>query len=233
MDDFKLAKPTSEPSFNIATLNLAENNPYVVVAKTGVTVTPFPFERLKFDQSRLARFSILTSEVVVVKRHYHESLGYFLCNGRECCRLTEKSPSVVYLYPIVHYTDCSDKGKPLSDRVQVKMLHCNKDMYNYLCNIQEIKGDLTNFDFLGKIQDGSDKFPKTQLMEAWPCLWKNEPSNLDYIQDYMKQNGDRFLSSVGKIYTDEKLRELLDVSGSSQSALPADTNLADLDEVFK
>lgn len=219
---------TTPSSFNIASLNLAENNPYVIVAQTGTTITPYPFERIKFEQGRQSRFAILTSEVVIVKRHYHQDLGYILSDGM-IDDLFEKSPSIVYLYPIIHYTDCSDRGKPLSDRVQVKMLQCNKDMYSTLCGVLEIKGDLTQFDFLGTLLPGNDRFPKTQLLEAGNALWKNNPKVAEYIDSYMKQNGDRFLSSVGKIYTREKLEELL--GGKDQSI--QETVEQDLDEIFK
>jgi hypothetical protein len=227
-ENTSLATQSTSTSFNIATLNLAENNPYVIVAKTGTTVTPYPFERLKFESNRQQRFSILTSDVVIVKRHYHPDLGYILSDGLND-KYFDKSPSVVYLYPIVHYTDCSDKGKPLSDRMQVKMLQCNKDMYNYIVGIQDIKGDVTQFDFLGSLLPGNDRFPKTQLLEAGPALWKNNPKAGEYIETYMKQNGDRFLSSVGKIYTPEKLEDLLGYNGSSVK----ETVDQDLDDIFK
>ena len=221
-----LAKPST--AFNMSSINLADYKDYVVVAQTGVTVTPYPFERLKFEQGRNTRFAILTDEVLVLKRHYTAELGYFLCNGGECCRLTEKSPSVVYIYPVVQYIDCSDKGKPLSDKIQVRLLQCNKDMYTYLTSIKEVKGDLTQFDFLGTKIPGSEKFQKTQLMEAGPSLWKNNDKSILYVTDYMRQNEDRLLSSVGKIYTDEKLRELL-----GEANAITEVSEQDVDDIFR
>ena len=45
----------------------------------------------------------------------------------------------------------------------------------------------------------------------------------------MRQNGDRFLSSVGKTYTPEKLEDLLGYTGSSvKEAVDQD-----LDDIFK
>lgn len=221
----------SSSSFNISALNLSSDlNQYVIVAKTGTTVTQYPFERLKFESNRQQRFAILTSEVVIVKRHYHPDLGYVLSDGLND-RYFEKAPSILYVYPIIHYTDCSDRGKPMSNKIQVKMLQCNKDMYNYICGIAEIKGDITQFDFLGSLIPGSDRFPKTQLMEAGNALWQNDPKNRDYIMEYMKQNGDRFLSSVGKIYTPEKIEELLGLSTpASAGAIGVEQ---DLDDIFK
>ena len=215
----------SESSFDIASLNLNEANAYVTIAPTGTTVTPFPFERIKFEASRQLRFSILTSKVAIVKRHYHTDLGYFLCNNGVCCQLSEKSPSVVYLYPIVQYMDCSDRGKPLSDRIQVRMLQCNKDMYSTLTGIQDAKGDLTQFDFCGTLLPGNDRFPKTQLIEVGNAIWRNNEKANEYIKDYMTRNGDKFISSVGKIYSDDKLRELL-------SEPTTDTVAQDIDDIF-
>lgn len=217
-------------SFNISSLNLAENNPCVIIAKTGTTVTPYPFERIKFELNRNKRFSILTSEVVIVKRHYHPDLGYVLSDGLND-KYFDKSPSVVYLYPIIVYEDTDQKGKPLSDKIQVRMLQCNKDMYQFIVSLFEVKGDITQFDFLGTLLPGNDKYPKTQLIEAGPALWKNIPNAADYIESYMKQNGDRFLASVGKTYSCDKIEELLGAK-TSDSALTATTE-QELDDIFK
>lgn len=231
MENTTLATQSSS-AFDISSLNLSsELNQYVIVAKTGTTITQYPFERLKFEANRQQRFAILTSDVVIVKRHYHPDLGYVLSDGAND-KYFDKAPAIVYTYPVIHYIDCSDKGKPLSDKIQVKMLMANKDMYNYLCNLYELKGDLTQFDFLGSLIPGSDKFPKTQLLEAGPCLWMNNPNNRSYIQEYMKQNGDRYLSAVGKVYTPEKIEELLGLSTPTTSA-PAIGVEQDLDDIFK
>ena len=128
----------------------------------------------------------------------------------------------------MQYIDCSDKGKPLSDKIQVRLLQCNKDMYTYLTSIKEVKGDLTQFDFLGTKIPGSEKFQKTQLMEAGPSLWKNNEKSILYVTDYMRQNEDRLLSSVGKIYTDEKLRELL-----GEANAITEVSEQDVDDIFR
>ena len=228
MDEVTNLAPVCTTTFNIASLNLAENDPSVIIGDTGTTVSAFPFERLKFEQGRQTRFAILTTKVVIVKRHYHESLGYVRCTGA-CCKYFDKAPGIVYLYPCCHYTDCDNKGKPLSDRIQVKMLQCNKDMYNYIVSIQEIKGNIDQFDFMGTQIPGSDKFPKTQLVEAGPALWRNNQRDADYIMDYLKQNSSRFLDSVGKVYTEDKLQELL---GGGDSVTP-ETVTQDLDDIFR
>lgn len=215
-------------TFSLSSLNLAENNPYVIVAKTGTTVTPYPFERVKFEPGRQTRFSILTSDVVIVRRHYHPDLGYILSDGN-IDDLFSKSPSVVYLYPVLVYMETDPRGKPLSDKVQVKMLQCNKEIYQAICSVNEIKGDVSSFDFLGTQIPGSDKFPKTQIIECGAALWRNNPKIGEYIESYMKQYGDRFLASVGKSYTREKLEDLL---GVSQQPIK-ETVEQDLDDIFR
>lgn len=218
---------TPVKSFDLKALNLAENSPYVVVAPTGTTVSPYPFERIKFELNRNTRFAILTNQVAIVRRHYHNDLGYIISDGK-VDRFFEKSPSVVFCYPVVQYIETNDKGKPLSDKIQCKMLQCNKEMYQYICNINEIKGDITQFDFLGTQVPGGEKFKKYQLMEAGATLWKNNQDSIDYVTDYMKQNMDRFLSSLGKTYTEEKLEELLGLGSSTPI-----TTEQDLDDIFK
>lgn len=223
-----------QTTFSLSSLNLAENNPYVIVAKTGTTVTPYPFERLKFEPGRQTRFAILTSEVVIVKRHYHQDLGYIISDGYND-KFFDKPPSVCYLYPVVHYTDCSNSGKPLSDAMLVKMLIANKEMYTSICSVNDVKGDITQFDFMGTQLPGNDRFPKTQLMECGMALWRNSDKAVEYITSYMQQNGDRFLSSVGKTYPLEKLEDLLGGGDSSVSTQEPskDTTEQDLDDIFR
>ena len=181
----------TQSAFDISSLNLSSDlNQYVIVAKTGTTVTQYPFERLKFEANRQQRFAILTSEVVIVKRFYHPDLGYVLAaNDGSLDKYFEKGPSIVYCYPAVSYLDTTDRGKPLSDKIQVKMLQCNKEMYNFLCNLMEIKGDLTQFDFLGSQIPGTDKFPKTQILEAGNALWLNNPDNRKSQKHHDDQRG--------------------------------------------
>ena len=57
----------------------------------------------------------------------------------------------------------------------------------------------------------------------------SNPDNRKYVQDYLKQNGDRFLSSMGKMYTPEKVEELLGMTTS----VPAPSVDQDLDDIFK
>ena len=236
MENTSLATQSNSSAFDISALNLSsELNQFVIVAKTGTTVTQYPFERLKFEANRQQRFAILTSDVVIVKRYYHPDLGYVLAaNNGSLDKYFDKAPAIVYCYPCVSYLDTTDRGKPLSDKIQVKMLQCNKEMYNYLCNVSEIKPEpITSYDFLGSQIPGTDKFPKTQILEAGPVLWMNNSDNRKYVQEYLRQNGDRFLSAVGKIYTPEKIEELLGLSTPAPTNANALSVEQDLDDIFK
>ena len=224
MEETTVLAPASKTSFDISTLNLGADDPSVYVCDTGTTVSPYPFERLKFEQGRQTRFSIITNKVVIVKRHYHDTLGYVRCNGI-CCQYFDKSPSIVYLYPVVVYQDTDSRGKPLSDRIQVKMLQCNKEMYNFICGLHDLKGDISSFDLVGTQIPGTDKYPKNQLLETGSALWKNNEHAVEYVMDYMKQNADKFLSSVGKLYkTEDELKEALGLTAPVQETVDQDLN---------
>lgn len=226
---------TTKELFDLSSLNLGDTAQYAMVAKTGDTIAQYPFERIKFDQNRKVRFSILTTEVVFVKRHYTEDLGYFLCNGGACCDYAGKAASVSYLYPVVHYLDCTNSGKIISDAVQVKMVTCNKDMYNSLIGIQELKGDLTQFDLLGYQLPGQDRYPKTTLLEAGAAVWRNSQAILDQVRDYMQKNGDKFLSAAGKMLPDsafDKANIATNIAttdaDNGRGKLPVDTDITDI-----
>ena len=200
MDDKKI--------FDVTALDLSAAAKFVTIAKTGNLNTEYPFSRIKFVPNKKIRFALLSSEVVMVKRHYLEDQGYFLCTGGKCCEVAKKQGANCYIYPAVLYTQCDDRGKLSGTDIEVRVLVANRDMYNSLVAISEIKGDLEQYDFLGIQDNSSGKFPKTTLVEAGDISWKTE-ENVEKVKEYVAKYKDKFLDSVAKRIPDEKLEEIL------------------------
>lgn len=199
---------TEEKVFEMTSLDLSSAANFVKIAKTGSLSTEYPFSRIKFVSNKKIRFALLSSDVVMIKRHYVEELNYFLCTGGKCCEVAKKQGATCYIYPAVLYTQCDDRGKIIDTDIEVKVLLANRDMYNSLVAISEIKGDLEQYDFLGIQDNNSGKFPKTTIVEAGTISWKT-PENIAKVKEYVEKYKDKFLDTVAKKIPDEKLDEIL------------------------
>lgn len=202
MVDFNLADLTGQASF-------------VTVTTTGEAVEEYPFDRVKFFENRRTRFSLITTEMALVRRHYTQEHGYFVCYGGLCCKLADKPAAAVYLYPVVQYLDVADNGKLVGGAIRVRTLVANREMYNAIVSLQDIKGDATALDLVGSLMPGNDRFPKTQILDAGPATWRQDPANLTYVQQYFAENSSHFLSVAGKVYTDQEVQAILEAANSA------------------
>lgn len=190
---------------------LAATLPGVVVGNTGLTVSRFPVERIKFSKGQRSCISILSDQVIVAKTHYDEDRGSFLCFGGACC--DHDLARVRYVYPIVQYVvnpkgapiaNIDDKGKPQHPLYEVsnKCLVIGQETYESLLAVQEMKGSLTKFDFLVSCTD--DQYQKITLQEAGEARYKKDKKLVADIQEFWKQNGKNILKSVARKITPEE-----------------------------
>lgn len=194
---------------------LASTLPGVAVGNTGITVSRFPVERIKFSKGQKSMISILSDQVIVAKTHYDEDLGNFLCFGGECCE--HDLARVRYVYPIIRYT-VDAKGKPMINRdennkvvspafeVQNMCLVIGQDTYQSLMDTQDLKGSLTNFDFLINCTD--DQYQKITIQEAGEARYKKDPKLVDSIQKFWKENSKSILKSVARKITPDEYKTL-------------------------
>lgn len=212
-------------TFSLKNLDLTKKCPAVIIAPTGTKVSAYPFPKIKFSTDRKSRISILSDDVCIVKLHYDEDLKYVLCTEGACCDLLNE-PSVRYLYPCVRYSDVTDSGKPLTNQVEVFLLQLSKSAYDVVSTVYDVKESLIGLDFVVACEDAT--YQKISLTEAGPSKWIEEEGNVEMVKEYLSKNSDRFLSAVGKVYTDAKLRELKgDLNANPM--LPAES----IEDVFK
>lgn len=202
---------TSKPKFSLKSLNLMQNCPAVVVAQTGAKLSRYPFPKIKFEEGRRCRVSILTDEVIMIKLHYHPEVGNILCDGGACCKLCDKV-SVKYCYPCVVY-DTDNAGRIVSPKIELKLLTLGGEMYDQISLLSEMSGSITNMDLLFSCT--STQFQKCQVTQAGVAQWVNNEGNVNYVTDYMQHNGDKMLDAVGRTYTAEELNVKLGDANAS------------------
>lgn len=202
----------------------------VVIAETGTKISPYPFEVVKFDESKKLRISILLDQMIGVKLHYFDGVGYIFCNGGKCCQLSEKKSSVRYLYPCVVYTDTNANGKLIGDSVEVKLLKLGNDAYESICSISEIhEGHVVGLDLICTCTDS--KYQKVYFNEAGDANWIKSEKIKKQVEDYMKANFDHILDGVAKPYEEDKLEALVKGSNMPDPSVPAIAT-DNMDELF-
>lgn len=196
---------TDKPSFSLKSLNLAQKCPAVVVASTGSKLSKYPFPKVKFEEGRRCRLAILTEDVIMLKTHYHPEVGSIICDGGACCKFCDKV-SIKYCYPCVVY-ETDNSGRPVSTRVEPKLLVLGGEMYDQISLLSEIGGSITNMDLLFSCT--STQFQKCQVTQAGPSLWTKDETTVKFVTDYMNSNAQKILEAMGKTYTAEELNAKL------------------------
>lgn len=217
-----------KPAFSLKSLNLAAKCPAVVVAPTGSKLSKYPFPKIKFEEGRRTRLAILTEDVLMVKLHYHPEVGYIICDGTACCKYCDKV-SIKYCYPAVVYTDCNDSGKPVSKKIDIRLLVLGGELYDQISLLSEINDSITKIDLIFSCSDA--KYQKCQVTQASQALWQTDPDLISQVTKYMEDNADKILDAVGKTYTADQLAEKL---GDSTTPLADQKCLsaADIADVF-
>lgn len=196
---------TAKPTFSLKSLNLAQKCPAVVVAPTGAKLSKYPFPKIKFEEGRRVRIAILTEEVMMVKLHYHPEVGYILCDGGACCNYCDKV-SVKYCYPCVVY-ETSEAGKPISTKIDLKLLVLGGELYDQISLLSEVSGSITNMDLIFTCT--STQYQKCSATQAGPALWLTNEDSVKFVNEYMEANCDKMLDALGKTYTAEELANKL------------------------
>lgn len=200
--------------------------PGVVVGEIGLTVSRVPVERAKFTKDSRALVNIVTNKVVAIKTHYREGIGSYLCFGGECCE-HDGLARVKYLFPINMY-DTNKKGKPISADLSYKVLAVGQDQYEDIMTLQELNGDITQYDILISCKDEQYQKLSFQLAGAARCQqneqWKK--SKAEFI-NFWKENYKHIVKSSARVVTRQEL--LKDVSESVGTTASEDV---DFDKVF-
>lgn len=178
--------------------------PGVVVGDIGLTVNRFPVERAKFTKDSRSLIHIVSGKVLAIKTHYREGLGNYLCFGGECCE-HDGLPRVKYLFPVNVY-DTNKKGKPISAELQYKVLAIGSDQYEDILAMQELNGDITQYDILVSCKD--EQYQKLSFQLAGParCIgnpkWKasNDEANKFWVENYK-----HIVKSSARVITKQEL----------------------------
>ena len=197
--------------------------PGVIVGDMGMEIPRLPVEKVKFTKDSRALISLVSSQMIGIKTHYHEDLGTYLCFGGKCCEIDD-IPRVKYLFPVVVY-DTDKRGAPVSKKVQMKVLAVGKDAYEELLTIADLNGDLREIDLLVKCTE--EQYQNISFNAAGAVRWKKSKAMTKEVIDFWNQNMKNIVLPVARKITEA---QLLKVANATEE-VRVETEV-DFDDVF-
>lgn len=172
--------------------------PGVITGDMGLTVSRFPVDRMKFSKDSRTLVNVVSDQVAVVRVHYHENLGNYICFGEDCCEV-DGLARVKYILPINVY-DTDRKGKPTSPELTPRALSIGQDQYDDLMMIKELNGDLSGIDILISCKD--EQYQKLSFQAAGPARSVNNPKWKDTYRksiEFWKENYKNIVKSTARV----------------------------------
>lgn len=197
----KAAPPAQKDLFSFDSLM---SLPGVVVGDVGIEVSRFPVERAKFTTSSKSLISIVSPKVIVIKTHYSEELGNFMCFGGRCCE-KDGLAKVRYLFPIVVY-DTDKRGVPVSTEVSFRVLALGKDSYDDIRTIMELNGDISKMDLVVTCKD--EQYQKVSLTQAGAARWRKSKEIAKEVVTFWKEHMKDLITPVARVITPEDYNKL-------------------------
>lgn len=183
------------------------NLPGVIPAEMGTKVSRYPIERIKFTSAKRELISLLTRNVLILKVHYHEDTGSFICFGGKCCEVLSELPRIKYAFPAVVY-ETDVKGKPVENgRVTVKVFAMGESDYNDIMDKDELNGDITKYDILISCED--EQYQKIKMNLAGPARWRKNKEIVKEVVDFWNKNKKHMVTAVGKILSEKDFMEAM------------------------
>ncbi len=125
------------------------------LAKSNVKIDAFcsPIDRIKLSTLKKERIAILPDKAFVLKTHFNQQHGYFLCFGGNCCH--DEKFTLKYLLPAFKY-DTDKRGEVISQLLSLVVLVLSDEQFSEIAEINQSenrKGGISAFDFIIKCTD--------------------------------------------------------------------------------
>ena len=195
-----------EFKFDFGKLNI----PGVCIGDIGISISKFPVDKIKFTKEKRELISIVSPQVLAIKTHYIEGVGSILCNGKTCCKV-DGSPRIRYLFPIVVY-DVDSKGKPVSNKLNFKVLCVSGGAYEDLATLMEVQ-DLTTIDLLVTCKDA--QYQDISFTPAGNCRWQSQPKLVEQVVEFWSEHMEDIVKPIARDMEDNDLRNQLGMSNDN------------------
>lgn len=193
------ATAPAKPMKDLFSFDSLMSVPGVVIGDVGIEVSRFPVERAKFTTSSRSLISIVSPKVIVIKTHYSEDFGNYVCFGGKCCE-NDGLAKVRYLFPIVVY-DTDKRGLPVSKEVSFRVLALGKDSYDDVRTIMELNGDISKMDLVVTCKD--EQYQKVSLAQAGAARWRKDKEIAKQVVTFWKEHMKDLIMPVARVISPE------------------------------
>ena len=198
--------------FDFGKLNL----PGVMVGDIGIEVSRYPVDKIKFTKAKREMISIVTPQVMAIKTHYIDGVGSVLCTGKTCCKVAG-APRIKYLFPVVVY-ETDTKGKPVSSKLNYKVLCVGEGIYRDIMAIAEVQ-DITSIDLL--VTTKEEVYQDISLTPAGNCRWQSNPKLVEKVVEFWSEHMEDIVKPIAREVDEDTLL--------AQAGLDIGTNTSDVD----
>lgn len=201
----------------------------IEVAKIGKRISKVPIEKYKPSVDRIDRIAFISRQVIPVKTHYIDGVGYIVCFNGSCCE--HYKANVRYLFPIAVYQTDSE-GNVTGGKVELKILSAGEDLYKNIILLDKQtgpNGGITHIDNLITCTDS--KYYRMSINAVGPAIWRKYPEIIQALNDKWKKDGGKAYMAVARKMDEEQFNELMAKHEDSSQASFASEK--DLDEFFK
>lgn len=220
------AKTPAKPMKDLFSFDSLMSVPGVVIGDVGIEVSRFPVERAKFTTSSRSLISIVSPKVIVVKTHYNEDMGNYVCFGGKCCEV-DGLAKVRYLFPIVVY-DTDKKGLPVSKEVSFRVLSLGKDSYDDVRTIMELNGDISKMDLVVTCKD--EQYQKVSLAQAGAARWRKDKEIARQVVSFWKDHMKDVIMPVARVISPEEFLKKMSEGQAIENTVSEDV---DFDKLFE
>lgn len=198
------------------------------IGDIGIKVSRFAFEKCKFVKTSKARISLVSTKVAVIKMHYREGLGNYICFNGDCCK-NDGYSRIRYLFPVCRY-ETDTKGKPVSRNVTQEVLVLGKDAYETIVTMSETcQGKLSDYDLVVTCTD--EQFQKITFVPAGQALWKRDAEVKKEVIDFWKANLKDLIKPVANVLTAQEYANAIAENEADVAEPPAQADV-NFDSVF-
>ena len=198
--------------FDFGKLNL----PGVMVGDIGIEVSRYPVDKIKFTKAKREMISIVTPQVMAIKTHYIDGVGSVLCSGKTCCKVAG-APRIKYLFPVVVY-ETDTKGKPVSSKLNYKVLCVGEGIYRDIMAIAEVQ-DITSIDLLVTCKE--EIYQDISLTPAGNCRWQSNPKLVEKVVEFWSEHMEDIVKPIAREVDEDTLL--------AQAGFDLGTNASDVD----
>lgn len=175
--------------------------------------TNYDVEKFRLKKQSVARISFINEEFLQISTHWNQSTGSFFCTGGYCCsKLGRSTPKKYGL--IINYKNIDSRGMIVGNKLDytIEMIQLGNKNYETLDAARgaaDVSNRNSGYDLIVRCLD--EKFQNFSFnVITQKAAWLRSEEVKKDVFAKLKKYGNGITQCIGKILTEEKIKEMLD-----------------------